>query len=116
MSTMTPIAPAVKAELLARSWIDYFGSLFPDPEWQRLWQTAVARYLFDRRYHVEIARTVLAYATENGSVECCPVFRFDQNDRRAVEKLLPVAPPSVWARFDNDRYAISDVEATPWVA
>ena len=108
MASLIQNHDAVKADRLARSWSRaFFRELFPDPSFQKQWETDVAGYLFERRYHHTIAARILTHAASHGSVDCSPDLAFDERDRRAVEKLLPLAPPSAWSRYDNERWATS---------
>lgn len=100
MSIFTPTAPAVKPA--ADAFQAFLAELPVEPDYLHLWELEVLRYLHGRGYHHTIAARILAHVGEHGSVECCALLSFDDRDRAAVEKLLPVAPPCAWARYDSE--------------
>jgi hypothetical protein len=91
----------------ARSWSRFHGALFPDVTMPgQRWEVDVAGYLFEKGYHIESTRLVLAHAREHGSVTCCPELAFSERDRDAVEARLPECPAAEWARYGDDVWSI----------
>jgi hypothetical protein len=69
------------------------------------WALAVTRLLLERGHDIELVLAVLAHARAWGSVEYLELLGDD--DRAAVEDLLPEAPIAHWAKYP-ERWTLAE--------
>jgi hypothetical protein len=64
----------------------------------------VAHLLAERGYTPESIRLAVVHVAMFGTAECCEAI--DDEDRAAVEELLPVAPVGAWERFEEHVFGL----------
>jgi hypothetical protein len=69
------------------------------------WELAIGHFLLERGHDIELIRSVLDQAREQGSVERCESL--GDLDRAAIEDLLPDAPARSWGQYP-DRWALTE--------